>query len=467
MGERATSSPWRFRFLRRFAGALLRMEYRRIEVAGAEHVPLEGAAVLVANHQNSLVDSLAILSACPRPAGPLAKAPLFQIAMLAPFLKALGAIPVFRPQDTEENAGQGARANLPMMAECSRRLAAGGAIVLFPEGVSQPAPKLMPLRTGAARIALDAAVPVALVPVALTYDPPAARRGTILVAFGAPFQIDGRDLGPRRRGAIADTTRGIEGSLRALLAEADSQGDLATMRILKAVLEQERGAAAAPDLEGDHARLRRMAHGFHALSRIDLPELEAIRADSDAFGRHLSLVGVPLDLLDEPYPPARVIRFLVRTLVIVLFGAPVALLASLVTWPARTIGDVLLTRRSRVTEDVLAFNRIIGQAFVLAILTLVTATALAIWLSLWVGLAALVVVPLLFCLHVAWRDWKADVSRRIRTFTLLAGGRLRDDLHAQRRRLAERLEKARVRLEAVGIDLDAPPAPGVRSSPTP
>ena len=46
------------------------------------------------------------------------------------------------------------RANLEVLDACAARLRAGEALVLFPEGVSHAAPRLMPLRTGAARIAL-------------------------------------------------------------------------------------------------------------------------------------------------------------------------------------------------------------------------------------------------------------------------------------------------------------------------
>ncbi len=454
----AARRPRLYATVRRLARWLLAMEYRRVEVAGAERIPATGAVILVANHQNSLVDSLAVLWASPRAAGPLAKAPLFKIALLKPFLEAVGAVPVFRPQDAEENEGRGARANLATFAECSKRLKAGASIVLFPEGVSQPAPKLMPLRTGAARIALDAGVPVAIVPVGLVYEPPGERRGALLVRVGEPFAVNGPEEGQSRRSAIAATTRRMEAAMRALLAEAESQGDLAAMRVLTAVLEQERNAPPADTLEARHARIRRMAHGFAALRRLDLPELEAIRADADAFARHLSLVGVPLDLLESSYGTGRVLSFVARTTLRLAIGVPLSILASVVTWPARALGEILVARRSRVTEDVLSFNRIIGQAAVLAMEAVVAAALLGILVAWWTGVLALVAIPLLFALHVVQRDWRADVKRRIRTFFLIAGGKLRDDLRRQRKALAERLERARARIEAAGIDLDVPPA---------
>ena len=149
-----TRLSWRFRFVRFLARMLLRSQYRRIEVEGAEHVPTDGSVLFVANHFGSLVDSMALLHATPRPAAFLAKAPLWNSWLLKPFLEAVGAVPVFRPQDAEENEGQGVRANLKTLKACREKLEAGASLAIFPEGVSQPQPRLMPIRTGAARIAL-------------------------------------------------------------------------------------------------------------------------------------------------------------------------------------------------------------------------------------------------------------------------------------------------------------------------
>ena len=53
----------------------------------------------------------------------------------------------------------------------------------------------------------------------LVFEPPGARRGTVLAWVGEPFEADGSRLEKsERRGAIATTTRRIESSLRGLLA---------------------------------------------------------------------------------------------------------------------------------------------------------------------------------------------------------------------------------------------------------
>ena len=454
MGDRPRL-PRGYRLVRALSRLLLRAEYRRVEVAGAQRVPATGPVVFCANHENSLVDSMAILEASPRVASPLAKAPLFKSPLLKPFLKGVAALPVYRVQDTAENEGKGARANLEMFAACRERLAAGGAIVLFPEGVSQPRPKLMPLRTGAARIALDVpprpegGAPVWIQPVGLVYEPPGERRGRILARFGEPFSVDGSTLGPRRRGAIASTTRRIEAALRELLAEAESQGDLEAMRMLAVIGAQEAGLPPPATLEEEHARTQALARGYEALREVAPREVEAIRADVDEFRRELALAGIPLDAVDRPYDAGRVAGFLARALVGFVLVAPLALLAAVVTFPARALGEVLVARSSGLSEDVVAINRIVGQAVILVATGVCLGIALALLVSPAWGIAAFLLLPALFALHVAWRDVRHTTRVRMRTFLLLAGGRLRRDLRRRRAALQARVAAAGLRLQSL------------------
>src|SRR5688500_17983545 len=110
-GAAATPAPGRagraWRLTRRLSRWLLAASYARVEVSDAERIPRGGARLLVANHTNSLADSLALVLASPRAIAPLAKAPLFQTRWLGPFLRAVDAVPVYREQDVAENQGRG------------------------------------------------------------------------------------------------------------------------------------------------------------------------------------------------------------------------------------------------------------------------------------------------------------------------------------------------------------------------
>src|SRR5690606_22202418 len=85
---------------------------------------------------------------------PLAKAELFDVPVLGPLARGAGAIPVHRGEDAGREAAY---------ADAVVRLQEGGTILIAPEGTVTHDGALLPLRHGAARLALDAGVDVLVV----------------------------------------------------------------------------------------------------------------------------------------------------------------------------------------------------------------------------------------------------------------------------------------------------------------
>ena len=94
----------------RLARLLVRVFFRRIDVEGAERMPAHGPLVQVANHVNGLVDGLVLMAVLPRYPRYLAKATLYRILPLAPFLHLAGVVRVLRAKDAE---GDPQRRRLP------------------------------------------------------------------------------------------------------------------------------------------------------------------------------------------------------------------------------------------------------------------------------------------------------------------------------------------------------------------
>src|SRR4030095_5084132 len=179
--------------VRALVRGVLALFYRRIDVVGLEHIPEVGPLIIAANHQNALVDPMLLLALIPRRIVAVAKAPLFRHPIIGPFLRLLGALPVHRRPDCNAEPVRSRR----MFAAPPAPLGAGAAILIFPEGVSQPEPALMPLRPGAARILLEAEAGTggglrgALVPVGLVYHEPGTfRAGRAFLQVGASLITD-------------------------------------------------------------------------------------------------------------------------------------------------------------------------------------------------------------------------------------------------------------------------------------
>ncbi len=171
------------------ARLLIRVFFRSIEIEDGENLPETGPVVLVANHTNGLVDGLLLLATLRRYPRFLGKSTLFGIAPLWPFLKLAGVIPVYRTMDAV--AGDH---NVSAFATSHALLRQGGTVAVFPEGISHDETTLQPLKTGAARIALEAldeggADDLVTVAVGLVYDAKARFRSRALVRVGEPVAV--------------------------------------------------------------------------------------------------------------------------------------------------------------------------------------------------------------------------------------------------------------------------------------
>jgi 1-acyl-sn-glycerol-3-phosphate acyltransferase len=140
-------------------GPILRLFFRPW-VEGLEHVPEEGGAVLASNHL-SFSDSIFLPLVVPRRVTFLAKSDYFdgrgvKGRLTAGFFKSAGQLPVDR---------SGGKASEAALSTGLKVLNEGHLLGIYPEGTRSPDGRLYRGKTGVARMALEAGVPV--LPVAM------------------------------------------------------------------------------------------------------------------------------------------------------------------------------------------------------------------------------------------------------------------------------------------------------------
>ncbi|MGB8506908.1 MAG: lysophospholipid acyltransferase family protein [Pyrinomonadaceae bacterium] len=244
------------RFVQVVFSVALRLFFRRIETSGARLVPETGALIFVLNHPNGLIDAALVFCALPRRISFLAKSTLFHLPLVGFFLRAAETLPLYRRVDEGADMTQNSRT----FEACRALLRRGRCIALFPEGVSHNVPRLMPVKTGAARIALGAlsigeavattngpagassdatgetsprSFDLRIVPVGLYYTSKTTFRSEALLRFGRPvevrpvaFDVDGE----RSRAAVKELSARIETALLDVTLNADTEEQLEVAR---------------------------------------------------------------------------------------------------------------------------------------------------------------------------------------------------------------------------------------------
>ena len=125
---------------------------------GRENIPRTGGVLLAANHLSYIdwAPDGAFVHASGRYPVFMIKASAFEVKGIGGFLRKAGQLPVHR----------GSRDAALALSEAEKRLAAGAAVVIYPEGTATRDPARWPMaaKTGVARLALATGVPV--IPVA-------------------------------------------------------------------------------------------------------------------------------------------------------------------------------------------------------------------------------------------------------------------------------------------------------------
>jgi len=175
--------------VRKFAHRVIKRYYPRIQITGAERIPKTGPVLFCANHPNSLVDPILIGIAARRPVSFMAKAPLFKTPLLGPIIKALGMVPAYRGRDDARQV----KKNSASLALVAKGLKAGRAMGIFPEGVSSDKRQLGMVRSGAARIALEAfdngVTDLIIIPLGINYDKKEQLGSKVWIDVGQPLDL--------------------------------------------------------------------------------------------------------------------------------------------------------------------------------------------------------------------------------------------------------------------------------------
>ena len=215
-----------YRILRWLTGIALHWFYSDIRVISHDRIPLNSPVLLAASHHNALVDCLIVGLLFPRRITITAKATLTENKFIAALFEALGVVPLRRTGDEQKNTpGQTVdrSRNVNAFENLLKVLKRGGAVLIFPEGKSHNEPELAPLKTGLARIAIQARDTCSIrdlriVPLGLNFENKGQPGSAVIVEVGDVLLMD--ELGDID---VATLTTEITQRLRAISLKGFSE----------------------------------------------------------------------------------------------------------------------------------------------------------------------------------------------------------------------------------------------------
>lgn len=434
--------------------------FRRIERFHAERVPRTGAAVFVSNHPNSLTDAFILGVAVARQVHFVATVLMFKAKPLAWLFDQCGVIPVTRRSDDP----RGVRSLVQTFKSCFEVLKRGGAVAMFPEGITHDDPQLKNVQSGAARLALDFAnrfeTDTVVVPVGLVFADKHRYRSDVLVHFGEPIEIGAylEDHADDKRGVIERLNGEIRARLESLIlhvprleqarvVEAVTRLYLERLRLGNIVIQE-----PVPTQVEDLVLTQTIAKGVEYVARIDAPRYARF---VDALERYETLLQ-RLRLSDEDIAALEPRRgSLPRTLgraVLAVIGAPVAAYGwlhrlvpiAVVQWAVHRFAHIdrfkAQVSLTAIAAGLVSFGLFYGLLFAAAQRIVGWPTSLVYLLSLPVsGLVAH------YYLQQGQRLWRA-ARRSLVLFRLKLGSAAR--LRRMRRELIKEIEALRYKYRA-------------------
>ena len=180
-----------YTFLQNIIKAALAIFFQKIKIRHGENVPKRGPVLLVVNHPDSQMDAFVLSSAIKRKVHYIAHAGLFANKLRAKILRNCGVIPISRIRGNSDRIDR----NVGAFQECYEVLERGEVIGIFPEGISEMERRVRKIKTGAARIVLEAeqrnnyTLGIKLIPIGLHFFSRSRFRSRVLLNVGRPIDL--------------------------------------------------------------------------------------------------------------------------------------------------------------------------------------------------------------------------------------------------------------------------------------
>lgn len=314
-----------YRFVKLIVALGVRLYYKEIRVVNREELDQSGPIILIANHPNTLMDAWMLGYVNRRRIHFMAKATFFNSPLKRKLLSTLGIIPINRKSD---GVVRGV-ANKDSFEACYNLLESGQILAIFPEGTSFLERKLRELKTGSARIALEAEarneghLGLKVIPIGLNYINADSFRGSVVVHVGKSISVQEylQEYEVHQGIAAKKLTERfrIELSRVFVTLETEQHEKLGKQLcyLFESKYNEEKGVLNSIGL------LKQFQERLDVLSVTEPWKIAEIQQLSDELNRSLLLLGIRPDLLDRTYRRTLFLRQFTQSMLFLFSTIPV------------------------------------------------------------------------------------------------------------------------------------------------
>lgn len=214
--------------------------YRKVIVLGLENIDPENPLIYAPNHQNALMDALAVLFTHKGQPVFLARADIFKKKTIASILYFLKILPVYRIRDGFSSL----KGNDEIFNKTIDVLKNKNGLVILPEGDHVGFRRLRQLKKGICRVAFQAdeasdfKLKIKIIPVGLEFSQYSRYRQVLTVVYGKPIEVseyhDLYKVSPER--ALNELRSRLSSEMKKIIVHIESEEDYEAIDELRSII---------------------------------------------------------------------------------------------------------------------------------------------------------------------------------------------------------------------------------------
>lgn len=304
----------------------VRLYYKELKVLNKENLPSEGPCIYIANHPNTLMDAWLLGFVSKTPVFFMAKATLFSSPLKNKLLRSFNMIPINRKGEGKIEGVS----NQDSFAACYKILEEGKTLLIFPEGTSYLERTLRELKSGTARIALEAEkrnngkLGVKIIPIGLNYLNANAFRSNVLVNVGKPISIESyvESYQQNTTQTAKKLTEVFRIRLEQLLVNSKEKEEEILVSELYSLFASKYISKKHNGVKGELAFLKEIRDKIEEIKLTAPWKIDEIKNRTSSIKHELNKLEIRPDFLDRRFRTKMFFRQLVFSFVFVLIGLP-------------------------------------------------------------------------------------------------------------------------------------------------